>query len=884
MNRKTRRRLKFFGFTLTSLLVIGLVGGGGGYLYLSRGLPDEGMLREYPYKRVSEVYAEDGQKIGEFYTERRYVIPYQRIPDQAIAAVLAAEDADYFEHRGVDYPALLRATIKSALAGEAKQGGSTVTMQAAKVAMLTPEKKIKRKLKQIILARRMEETLNKKQILGLYLNLVYFGRGAYGIEAAAQEYFGKSAQDLTPGEAAVLAALPQRPSDYSQEANRDRLLERQQWILKQWEQKIPKWDRLGHNPGGYSVQAIQRAQTEPVEILPHRNLNLEIAPYFVEQVRREVQERYGDKAVHEGGLRIYTTANAQMSLAAHKAVRDGLIAMDRRQGWRGPVAKVPKAEREAWLEKSKEQLGEDGELHPGDILEALVIGVSNKTQTITLQVGDKRGYILKRDVVWARERNFEVYHEYAQIKNVSWVADLGDVLRVQVKGDLNAEEEKSKQYDSKKTYFELYQEPEVEGALLSMDPHTGAIRAMVGGYDYERSEYNRAFQALRQPGSAFKPILYSAAVDRGFTPSTIIVDSPIVYAEDTTIGDHNEKYDDSWKPKNYGSKFYGDTTFRTALVLSRNVVSIKVLQQTGIRYTSWYAQNLGISNPPTRDLSMALGSSEVTLKDLCRAYAVFPSGGKRPEPFFIQAVMDNDGTILEWNDPRTRVFYDSHDVLRVAESEARGPEEFLTEYERAYPTRPEKGVSLAGDRVLRAKGRPPGRVIDPRTAYIMTNLLRDVIRHGTGANAASLGRPAGGKTGTTDDEMDAWFMGFTPELVTGVWVGFDEKKPLGRLETGGRAAAPIWTQYMKEALEGYPIRDFAVPQGIVFQKIDRESGLLACPNTDTPVFVAYKLGTEPTEYVCRQGVGTGLPVEGITPTNVPPGMPPTGLPTGLPPQ
>ncbi len=846
------------------LFLVGCVTAGGGYFWFTRSLPSVEEIREDAFPVVTEIYDERGEVIGELFVERRYILPYERIPTKLIDAITSAEDADFFEHGGIDYFGIVRAALRNVQEGDVVQGASTITMQLAKSLLLTPERKLRRKLKEAVLARRIENNFTKQEILALYLNHVFFGRGAYGVEAAAREIFGKHIEELSTSEMAMIAALPKAPSTYSNPANFKRWKDRQEWIL----------DRMA-KLGKITEQEAAISKAREIAIQPKRDPNLETAPYFVEAVRQQLIKTYGDERVYKGGLRVYTTADARLSRAAAAAVQKGLRGLDKRQGWRGPVKRVPAAT--AWpglLAELDQQRGvlRGRPLGERERLQALVVSIDPTGARATVAFGPdwrsaragQHATLLLRDASWARTPDPRVHWESARITTLAKALSVGDVVWVQAKSP--DEEEKANDADGSR-YVTLEQDPAVQGSLIALDTRTGAVRAMVGGYDFAASEYNRAVQARRQPGSAFKPVVYAAALEKGFTPSTIVVDSPVVYADDPDpalagMGDgRGEALEESvWKPKNYGAEYYGDTTFRTALVLSRNVVSIKILQEIGLGFAIDYAKAIGLEREPQRDLSFALGTSEVSLLELSKMYSVFASGGRRVEPFLVRRVAARDGRVLEWRSTSGEPSRDAADLVaslgtQVARTPALGP------------------TAPAGEEAFVPRD---GAVIDPVTAYIVTDLMRDVVRFGT-ATGANLGRPVAGKTGTTNDEGDVWFVGFTPDLVAGVWIGFDDKKPLGVNETGGHSAVPVWTEFMLEATRDTPPRDFPQPSGVVHVLVDRETGKRACPETESPTYVAFRSGTEPAEYVCG-GTASGLDLPGTGP-----GAGVT-LPTGLPPE
>lgn len=880
-----RRRLKLLVFAGTSLLIVGCVSGGGSFWFFSQNLPSVNQIRADEFPTVTEVYDQNGEVIGEFYSERRYLLSYDEIPQQMVDAITSAEDDNFFEHSGIDYTGIVRAALRNASEGEVVQGASTITMQLAKSLLLTPERKMKRKIKEAILARRIEKNFSKQAILALYLNHVFFGRAAYGVEAASREYFGKHIDELSVAQMALIAGLPKAPSEFSKPANFGRWKERQEWILD----RMAKLEKI-------TPEEAEAAKAEVIILQPRHDPNTEIAPYFVEHIRKELVKAYGDDAVLKGGLRVHTTADAGMCRSGQGAVRTGLRALDKRQGWRGPIRNV--AKRDEWPAALTELDGKRGlvagkALAPGERIHALVVAVDVAKGKASIAWGvdyeknaELRGTLLLRDASWAREPDPEILWEEDLITNIGKAVKPGDVVWIEPKV-ISEAEALEKVYEPGPKYVTLEQEPIAQGALLAMDPKSGAVRAMIGGYDFQVSEYNRAHQMKRQPGSAFKPVVYAAAIDSGiYNPSTILMDSPIVYADavpDPTIeearaGEDEAITDDAvWKPKNFGAKYYGDTTFRTALVLSRNVVTIKILQDIGVDYVAEYSKNLGMEKDPQRDLSLALGTTELSPTEMARVYSVFANGGKMPDPFFIRRVEDRDGRVLEWH-AEAEDAKDPFDLVASLGVAAASKPSMKTHFNRKYPPGgAPRSLDATEEAILRGDNLAPGYVIDPGTAYLLTDLMKDVVRFGT-ATGANIGRPAAGKTGTTNDEGDAWFVGFTPDLVASVWVGFDDpKKPLGKNETGGHSAVPIWTKFMVDATKGKPARDFPQPSGIVRLQVDREKGLRACPDTENPVYVAFKEGTEPQAFACQSGTGVpgGLPQDGLSPTNnVPSGLPP----------
>jgi penicillin-binding protein 1A len=651
----TKISIAVFMILITVLTVFGVVS----YFYFTHDLPSIEALRNYKPSAVTRIFSEDGEVIGEFFYEKREVVSLDRIPNHLIQAFVAGEDARFFQHKGLDYLAIFRAFVRNMFSGEIVQGGSTITQQVVKSLLLSPEKSFARKIREAILAYRIEKHLTKEEILFLYLNQIYLGHGAYGVAAAAESYFAKTIEDLDVAESAVLAGLPQAPSRYSPYQHPQQAKKRQVYIL----------NRMAEEGFISPSEATKAAQT-PYLIRGNEKPSMEKALHLVEYIRRYVEEKYGKDALYKGGLQVFSSIDLHFQGVAQEAVEAGLKEIEKREKYSSAdMALVP------------------------------------------------------------------------------------------------------------------------EGALICFDLETGYVKAMVGGRDFRKSQFNRVTQAKRQTGSAFKPIVYASALDKGFTPASIIVDSPVVF----------EWGDNKWKPKNYEGKFAGPTTLRNALAHSVNIVTVKIAQEVGVDYIRGYAQKLGITSALHNTLSMALGSSSITLYELTKAYSVFANQGNLFKPIFIKKILDRDGNLLEENLPLPYF------------------EEFQEEEQ----------------------------VITPQTAFLMTYLLEGVVEHGTGWRAKSLGRPVAAKTGTTDQFMDAWFIGYTPELITGVWVGFDEERSLGENETGARAASPIWVAFMSRILKDKPKKDFPVPEGIGFTKIDPKTGHVSSGKEG--ILECFKDGTEPTQ-------------------------------------
>jgi len=803
--RKLKRYLLYSAYTL---IIISLLTTAGFYYYFARGLPTLDELLEYRPDIVTRVYSYDGELIGEYAIETRYVLPIERIPRQLIQAFIAAEDARFFDHPGLDFFSIFRAFIKNVWEGDVVQGGSTITQQVAK-SLLSPEKTLERKAKEAILAYRIEKNLSKDAILHLYLNQIYLGHGAYGVQAAARNYFDKDVSELTLAEISTLAGLPQAPSKYSPAINPGKARERQLYVLYRMLEE-----------GYINIVEATDAMNADLKIYQKEDINGKVAPCFAEYIRIYLEETYGADALYREGLTVYTTVDVGMQKAAQKALREGLFALDKRQGYRGPVVHLQADKIEGYLDaletKHQKLHVSEGEMHEG-----VVIEVNSKERFTKVKVGsDTAGKIPLKDMRWARKPDPDIVHYKASVKDPAEVFSVGDVVKVKVRGKAGT---------GGFLDLSLFQEPKVQGAMLSIDPENGFVRMMLGGFDFETSKFNRAVQSLRQPGSAFKPIIYSAAIDKGYTPSSIILDRPLSL--------RGNAGDTAWRPQNYDQRFHGPTTLRTALVKSRNIVTIKIVRETGLDYIIDYARRLGIESDLSRDLSLSLGSSSLTLLELTSAYSVFPAGGKRVSPVFITKIVDRDGKIVE-----------RHEALKPLEDKGKKVEESVDLKEAASSEEESGAQDNTGN-------LPEGYAISPQTAYIMSSLLQGVVQEGTGWRAKALERPVGGKTGTTNDYIDAWFIGFTPDLVTGVWVGFDEREPLGQDETGSNAASPIFVNYMADVLKEKPVRDFPVPADIEFAKIDLKTGLLAYRGQkENTVVEGYKKGTAPKRRVIMKAV------------------------------
>jgi penicillin-binding protein 1A len=751
-------RLKYILLIAAVSIVIGIVFGG--YFAINRGIPSIKEVSEYRPLAGTKVFDDEDSLLGELKLEKGIYVPEQKMPEHMINAVIAVEDARFWRHEGIDYLAIGRAIIKDILYGELKEGGSTITQQLAKVMFLTPEKTIKRKLREAALAIKIEKNLDKEEILELYLNKVYFGHGAYGVEMASKLYFGKSVKDLTLSEAAIIAGLIRAPSAYSPYNNIRRARGRQLIVLSRMEKE-----------GFIKRSEKEKALEQPIYLSSKRR-DIEVNNYFLEYIRKNLIEKYGEETVYRKGLNVYTTLNKKTQMSAAKALQAGLQELDRRRGWRGPIDHKDDIDIER--EKERSEPANSVVTKANEVVSGLVLEVKKQEAVIK-----SRGIIGKlsiKDAQWASTTIDSKTGKRKVLKDFALTQILtpGDIIKVRVKSVHNND-----------VLFALEQDPEVQGAVVALEPDTGFIRTLIGGYDFIKSEYNRALYAKRQPGSAFKPIIYAAALDNDFTPASIIVDEPITY-----YGGPKGK----WEPENYDHKFYGPTTLREALTYSRNVVTIKLVEEVGISKVIEFARKIGIQGEMPHDLTLALGSLSLTPFELALCYSVFANEGMQVKPVSIKYITDKQGRILESNEPEAV------------------------------------------------------EAISPQTAFLITSLMEEVVKNGTGWRAKALGRPVAGKTGTTNEYRDAWFVGYTPDLVAVVWVGFDDMRPLGSHETGARAASPIWVAFMKDVLKDETEPEgFIAPEGIVSCTVDPVTGLLT-KDEATGMTMYFKEGTEPRQF------------------------------------
>jgi penicillin-binding protein 1A len=682
----------------------------------------------------------------------------ERVPKFLVNAFLATEDPRFYQHRGLDYRGILRAALKDILSVRLKQGGSTITQQLTKVVFLSPERSIFRKIREVILARRLEKEISKQEILELYLNRIYFGHGAYGVQMAAKTYFGKNIWEVNAAEATLLAGLPKAPMVYSPYSDVDLTKLRQWQVLKRMvDEKF------------INEETATNIYNQPLSLENLRS-HEEIAPHLVDHFRKYLTEKYGEERLYSGGLRVYTTINADLQRAAFTALKEGLRALDKRQGFRGRYGfKELKANPIQW-----------GSLQvtvkPGEVFNGHVLAVGD--YYLMVKARGLVGYVMQEDMAWALLKPKKNRQDPDEFKKPAEIIQPGDIVKVRFR-----------EFDKKKRIasFSLEQTPLVEGAVVAIEPVTGYVRAMVGGYDFVEGGFNHATDASRQPGSAFKPFVYGAALENGYTPASIVMDLPVIHEK--------TEQEKGWKPENYDERFLGPMRLRTALALSRNAVTVRLIEDIGLGKVVDFARKAGITSPINYDYTTALGSSTVTPLELTSAYATIAAQGVRSEPLFVKSIVDGNGTLLE-----------------------------------NYETKPEE-------------------TLNKTTAFLLTTLLKSVVEEGTGRGAKGLGRPLAGKTGTTNNYVDAWFVGFTPSLVTGVWVGYDNAAAsLGDRETGARAALPIWINTMAVALRGMPVEEFPLPEDVVEMKIDPETGLLAKDDNPDAIVDYFRRGTEPTQY------------------------------------
>ncbi|MCC7015946.1 MAG: penicillin-binding protein 1A [Rhodospirillales bacterium] len=807
--------------TLLGLMILVALGGGAvgvaGFYYFGRGLPDYRQLAVYEPPVMTRVHAGDGRLLAEYATEKRVFVPVNAMPKRVVQAFLSTEDKNFYSHPGVDLVGVARAAIVNLRNwGQSRRpvGASTITQQVAKNFLLTNEVSIERKIKEAILAFRIEHAIGKDRILELYLNEIYLGFGSYGVAAAALNYFNKSLDELTVAEAAFLAALPKAPNNYHPVRNPEAAKARRDWAIGRMQED-----------GVIGPEEARLARAEPLTVRPRDEIVFVGADYFAEEIRRDLVARYGEQRLYKGGLSVRSTLDSELQEIADRVLRRGIEDYDRRHGWRGPIARlalppalltpaaaVPGSPGIALaaatstpplsgantpfdLRAALEALEPPAGLHDRRL--AVVTALREDMAEIALKGGGKATIPLA-ELRWARAALKDAKLG-PSVRHPADVLGMGDVIAVRPV----AKDAQGRDYPA--DTYGLSQIPKAEGALVALDPHTGRVLAMTGGYDYKRSQFNRVTQAQRQPGSAFKPFVYLAALDSGYTPSTLILDAPFVIDQGPGLP--------KWRPDNYTREFYGPSTMRLGLEKSRNLMTVRLAQTVGIEKVAEYAERFGVVDKLPHRLSMALGAAETTPLRLTAAYAMFVNGGKRITPSLIDRIQDRHG--------RTVFRHDRRPCLDC---------QVMQWTERPVPAIPDT--------------RPA--VTTPASAYQVVSMLQGAVERGTGRRVAEVGKPLAGKTGTTNDSMDAWFIGFSPDLAVGVFVGYDEPQTLGDKETGGSVAAPVFRDFMKEALADKPAVPFRIPSDIRLVRVNVQTGVPESRRGRDVIIEAFKPGTEPT--------------------------------------
>ncbi|NVJ93572.1 MAG: penicillin-binding protein 1A [Methylocystaceae bacterium] len=800
--------MKIIAGILGFFLFLAVLGAGGvlyGFYHFGKGLPDYTQLQDYEPPVMTRVHAGDGQLMAEYAIENRVFVPIRAIPQRVVRAFLAAEDKNYYDHIGIDPMGVARAiliNLKNVGKGRRLVGASTITQQVAKNFLLTNEVSYIRKIKEAILALRIEKVLSKDRILELYLNEIYLGYGSYGVAAAALNYFDKSLGELDIEEMAYLAALPKAPNNYHPIKRTQKAVERRNWVI----------DRMAIEGVITPAEALE-AKAKPLNVVSRSETAVIDAPYFAEEVRRELVHMYGEDKLYKGGLSVHTTVDPKLQEIAQRTLQGGLESYDRRHGWRGPVATIDSTL--AWHEALTEITPPKGA--PSDWTLGVVLQLNKGDVSVGLADGTQ-GVLPFSEMTWAREW-LEGQLLGPRLKKPSDALNKGDVVW------LKPVTQNSKGDKYQPNTFALQQIPKVEGGIVAMDPHTGRVLAMVGGYSYDYSQFNRATQANRQPGSAFKPFVYLAAMDKGYTPSTLILDAPFVLDQGPGLP--------KWRPDNYSNKFYGPSTMRLGVEKSRNLMTVRLAQTLGMDTVSEYAKRFGITDNLPKVLSMALGAGETKLINLTAAYGMLVNGGKRIIPTMIDRIQNRNGiTVFK------------HDTRECPHCLA---------------------LNWTGDQIVPQIADNRESVTSPQSAYQIVSILEGVVQRGTGRRVSVVGKPLGGKTGTTNESRDAWFMGFSPDLTVGVYVGFDTPIPLGKHEAGSTAAAPIFRDFMKEALADKPATPFRIPNGIRLVRVNARTGQEATPSDTNVIWEAFKEGTSPSE---SNSVLEGQSDEIVTPGDV----------------
>ncbi len=799
--------VRFFGFLFTAgtiVFLVGVAGVAGGIWYFSRDLPDYSQLQDYEPPVMTRVHASDGALLGEYSKERRLYLPIQVVPKLVINAFLAAEDKNFYEHGGIDFTGMARAAVVYAQnfgSNRRPQGASTITQQVAKNFLLTNEVSFARKIKEALLAMRIERAYSKDRILELYLNEIFLGQGAYGIAAASLVYFDKSVNELTVAEASYLAALPKAPSSLHPVRNRERAIERRNYVV----------DRLLEN--GWIKQAdADKARKDPLVVASRGNgAHTFAGEFFAEEVRRDILERYGEKKLYGGGLSVRATLDPKLQVMARKAMVTGLVKFDEEQGYRGPVSKLDISG--DWGVKLAD-IKSLSDISPWQM--AVVLETSDQSARIGFQPGRdlggglskerKTGIVTLDGVRWARATSGAT-----RGKTPTTVAQL------LAPGDVIYADPLFKDGNPVEGQYRLRQLPEISGAMVAMDPWTGRVLAMVGGFSFDQSQFNRATQAYRQPGSAFKPIVYSSAIDNGYMPSTVLMDAPIEIDQGQGQG--------VWRPENFSvGKYQGPVTLRNALKQSLNTVTVRLSQDIGMPLISEYARRFGVYDEQLPNyLSYSLGTGETTVMRMVTAYSMIANGGRRVRPTLVDRIQDRYG----------------HTIFKHDQRECRG-----CDAPGGWKNQPEPQLADRREQVL-----------DATTAYQITSMMEGVVQGGTATVLREVGKPIAGKTGTTSDAKDLWFVGFSPDLVVGLYVGYDKPRSLGRAAQAGHTAAPIARDFMKLALADKPAIPFKIPPGIKLVRVDSKSGTRAAPGqTAGTILEAFKPGTAPSDNYSAVGV------------------------------
>jgi penicillin-binding protein 1A len=805
--------LRFFGFLFaagTTAFVVGIAATAGLLWHFSKDLPDYTQLQNYEPRVMTRVHAADGSLLAEYAKERRLYLPIQAIPKLVTNAFVAAEDKNFYQHPGVDVYGIMRAGmlyVENYGSGRRPQGASTITQQVAKNFLLSNEVSFERKIKEALLALRIERAYSKQKILELYLNGIYLGFGAYGVAAASLLYFDKSVHELTIPEAAFLAALPKGPNNYNPFRHHDEAVARRNYVI----------DRMAED-GYITVADAEKAKKEPLTVTVRpTGAHIFAAEYFAEEVRRYLYDKYGETKLYEGGLSVRTTLDPKLQMLARQTMVNGLVNFDESQGYRGAITTIDV--NGDWGVKLADVKVLD-DIDPWRM--AVVLQVDDQSARIGLQPArDPSGAVVKnRDVgivpldgvKWAKPATGPV----KPIQKVSQILSVGDVVYVSPL--------------TEQGQYRLRQVPDISGAMVVMDPHTGRVLAMVGGFSFDQSQFNRATQALRQPGSSFKPIVYATALDNGYTPSTIVMDAPIEIDMGTGGG--------IWKPENYGGKFFGPSTLRFGLEQSRNVMTVRLAQDVGMPLIAEYAKRFGVYDELPPYLSYALGAGETTVMRMVTAYSMFDNGGRRVIPTLIDRIQDRYGHTIYKHDARECVGCDG----------------------AKWDNQPEPTLIDRRE-----------QVIDPMTAYQITSMMEGVVQRGTATVVREVGKPIAGKTGTTNDEKDVWFVGYSPDIVCGVYMGFDKPRHIGRLATGGHLAAPIVKDFLKAALADKPPIPFNVPPGIKLVRVDAKTGMRAPPGDPKVILEAFKPGTAPPDSYSVIGTDTtnGVPTTQANPDTGP---------------